>query len=590
MKRSWVPAAGEWTFHIVVALLVMWPVTFHMTSAFIGWRDSNYYMWLSWRTGELLSSGDVFSLQIPDVVHPYGVDVLLLDGHLPTLIGGLWNLVAGPFLAFNLAMVTATLLNIWAGRRLGKLFSRSRVVWATVGVAFALAPAIALRMPVHFTMYFAFPAALLLENAVQVVRGDRPLRPILVGILLFVAYLCSIYQLVFGAIAYVLVVIVGLGWSRDVARALGRFAVSGVIALLFMLPFLIPRLDYESSERAGGGEPVLLKDSFRASADGLSLFAQPSYATFDLPGSARLRDNFRDDNIHESTIFPGWILLAGVAGLMVLRTPLRRPILTAFFTMWLLTMGTSLKLDGEFLFTTRSDSPVPWLPYTALLNFPGLGSLRAANRVSYTLAAVCALAFALVLGTLWARRTLVWQRALLVSGCGVLLLTSLIVPLPESTLDVAPETRSALEEIANRAEEGESVLQVPADCDGETLRTVTLQIVHRAPMIGCQASPSAIPFYSSLERYASSAALANARCAPGRIGRRADLPFTSDGLEASDVEALREQLGVRFIIVNKDTLRARGPCKRLLESIPVLDRYEKLGEDDTWAVYDTQFS
>lgn len=583
-----IEAAAEWAIHVAVALLLMWPVTLHLSRTFIGWRDANYYMWLAWRTGELIGSGDIFSLRIPDVVYPYGVDFLLLDGHLPALIGGLWNLVAGPFLAYNLAMATATLLNIWAGRRLGKLFSDSRIVWALCGLGFALAPAIALRMPVHFTMYFAFPSALLLDNAVHVVRGDRPLRPVAVGALLFVAYLCSIYQLVFGGLAYILVVLIGLGWGRALARSLGRLALAGAVGVLLMLPFLIPRLDYERSERAAGGEPVLLRDSFRASADGLSLFAQPAYATFDLPGSARLRDNFRDANVHESTIFPGWLLLAGVAGVMLLRSPLRRALVTAFFTLWLLTMGTSLKLDGDFLFTTQQGAPVPWLPYTSLLEFPGLGSLRAANRAGYALAAVCALALALVLGALWSRCPRVWQRALLVGGCVTLLLTSLIVPLPESTLNVAPPARAALDEIAERAGPGDSVLQIPADCDGETLRTVTLQIVHRAPMIGCQASPSAIPFYSSLDRYTNSQALARARCVPGRIGRHAGLPFTSNGLERGDVEALHEELGVRFIIVNKVTLEARRTCAKLVASIPLLNRYEKLGEDESWIIYDTQ--
>ena len=573
--------------YLFIALSMMWPATFHLADKFVGWRDGNYYMWLSWRVGDLIRAGDIFSLRIPDVVFPFGVDLRLADGLLPTFVGGLFNVFFRPVLAYNLALIFATFLNLWAGRRLAKAFSEDRFVWFIVAAGFALAPAIALRMFVHFTMYFAFAAPLLIEEAIRVGRGERSINPLKLALLLIVAYLSSIYYFLFGGLAFVIIVLIGRVGVPGFLRTLVRLLVAGAVTTLLMLPFLLPRLALDRAETAAGGQPVLLRDSFRAGADGLSLIAQPQGTSIELPGAERLRRNFRDDNVHESTIFPGFLLLLGLGGVLFLRTRSRLSLTVTAATLWLLALGTSLKIDGNFGFTYSNGDPVPWLPYTALLKSPALGSLRAANRVSFVLAAIFAAGLALSLGCLFRRFNALWQRALMTLICLALLSTSLLVPVPRTGLEVTAETQTALEEVNERAIEGESVLLVPADCTGDTLWTIKLQIFHRSPVIGCQASPSSIPWYSELDLYAHSAELAGLRCTQKRILRRTTPFIGEETFEPKDVDVLYEDMGARFLIVDKQTL-SKASCTRTRPIIGELSGYETLGEDDRWLILDTR--
>lgn len=124
---------AEVAVYVGLALAMMWPVTFKLTEEFVGWRDANYYMWLSWRLGELVQSWDIFSLRIPDLVFPIGLDLRLIDGLLPSLYGGVLNLFTGPMLAYNLTLLTGTLLNLWAARRMAQAFTKSRLVWVVEG-------------------------------------------------------------------------------------------------------------------------------------------------------------------------------------------------------------------------------------------------------------------------------------------------------------------------------------------------------------------------------------------------------------------------------------------------------------------------
>jgi hypothetical protein len=569
---------------------MMWPVSLHPGASFVGHRDASYYMWLSWKLGQLISGGDIFSLRVPDVIVPYGSELLLMDGPLPSLVGGVWNLVANPFLAFNLTLLTGTLLNMWAGRRLGRLFSDSRGVWIVTALAFATAPAIVLRMFVHLPMYFAFAVPLLLEQAVRIVRDGRPLEPIRIGFLLFLAYVCSIYFLLFGGLALALFVLIGAAGRDVLLRRMGRLLLAGAIAFVLMLPFSITRVMRDREEAAAGGRPVLIRDSFRASADVLSIVAQPAPTTLDLPGSDRLRRDFRKQAVHEATIFPGLLtLLGGVGAAALLPIALKRQILCTALTLWLLALGTSLKADGELLFTWSDKEPMAFLPYTLFFHVPGLGSLRASNRVSYTLAAVLALGLAASLGWLFEHRVRGQMRVYTACGLGAVLATNLLLPVPQTNMGITQSTSRALQEMSLRVHPGESAIVVPADCANDTLPDVKLQVVHQVPLVGCQASASSLPLYSGMDLYVNSAGLAALRCNQARLYSRV-APFKgSERFDPTDLEDLYEDFGLRFVILDKLLLAGKG-CGRLRRDVSLLDRYEILGEDRRWLIVDTQQS
>ena len=318
----------------------------------------------------------------------------------------------------------------------------------------------------------------------------------------------------------------------------------------------------------------------------LSLIAQPDGATVPLPGAERLHDNFRDDNVHESTVFPGLLLLAGLVALAWVRSRTALALAVTSVILWVLTLGPSLKVDGNYLWTGSDGEPVGWLPFRLLIEFPGMGSLRAANRASYALAAVLAACLALSLGHLYEKMKTTRARVLLGGGCCLLLLPSLIVPLKTSSLSVSPEVEAALHEIDDRSKEQDSVLLVPADCQGETMWDVPLQIRHQTPWVGCMTSASALFMHSKLDLYAESPELAGLRCDPGAIGRRRTSFDGTETFESSDLGPLREQLDVRFLILDK-TLLDLPRCKLDDGIIAELGTFEVLGEDERFLVVDT---
>jgi hypothetical protein len=592
--RRWATAGNtrlglaEFGLYVVLALVVMWPVPLHLASRFAGGGDPSYYFWLNWAVGQMIRHGHL-AWHIPGVVYPVGSDIRLLDGQLPTLIGGLFNAVFNPFLAFNLGLVTGTLLNCWAGRRIGRLFSPHRQVWILTAVAFATAPCIAQRLRTHFTLYFAFAAALLVEEAVRVARGDHPVRPVRLGLLLFLAYLCGVYFLVFGGLAYVLIVGLSSSRVRGLLRNAGKLAAGLAIGLVLVSPFLVNRLTLDRFDRAHGYSPVMLSNMIVAESDGYSIVTQSKKETVQLPGQSTLRANFRGAKAAETVDFPGYLLLAAIAGLILLRFPLRWPLLVTAMALWILTLGPSPRINGHYFFTSAGGQPVAFMPYTALAPIPGLGTMRVPTRASFAMAAVLSVPFALSAHWLFGRLRSRWQRWTVYAVAAGLVVTSLGLPVGAARIEGDARFHHALEEVAARTGPGQSMVTVPADCvTNGLLLSVYFQVLHRTPLVGCQASSAALPWQSVYRYYAPSAALASLRCQPWREGPFGGLPFTDrDRFTPAALAALRRELGVRFLLVGTWAL-AQPRCARLRSLVPELRRrYDVLGEDQRWILIDT---
>ena len=145
------PAAAfaEWGIYLLAIVLVMWPALQHARHEMVGASDdARYYTWLGWRMGRLISHGHLVPTRVGDVIAPFGLDLRLLDEYLPSYVTGLYNLVVGPFLAYNLAFVTGAVLNVVAARSLARRVSPLRVVHVITAVAFLTAPPIALSVQV----------------------------------------------------------------------------------------------------------------------------------------------------------------------------------------------------------------------------------------------------------------------------------------------------------------------------------------------------------------------------------------------------------------------------------------------------------
>ena len=213
------PGIAEVAVYVVAILLVVWPAVWHArTQIFGAGDDARYYTWLGWRMGRLIAHGHIVPFHVGDVIHPFGLDLRLLDGYLPSYVSGLFNLIVGPILAFNLTFVMGAILNVLAARALARRLSPLRLVHTIAAVAFLTAPPIALNVQLGLLpLFWAFTAPLLIADALDVVTGTRGVRPVRLAVLLVVAYLCSVYFVVFGGLAYGL--IVGIAAVRDARLA-----------------------------------------------------------------------------------------------------------------------------------------------------------------------------------------------------------------------------------------------------------------------------------------------------------------------------------------------------------------------------------
>jgi len=583
-SRRGITGAGvaEIAAYTVAILVVVWPGILHARTQILGaGDDARYYTWLGWRMGKLIAHGHVVPFHVGDVIHPFGLDLRLLDGYLPSYVSGLFNLVVGPVLAFNLTFVTGAILNIAAARSLARRCSSSRLVATIAAIAFLTAPPIALNVQLGLLpLFWAFTAPLLVGDALDVVTARRGVRPVRLAVLLALAYLCSVYFLVFGGLAYGIIVAVAAVRRRSWQTIASAAAAVG-LAVVVLLPFIVPRVQFDHRESAHGVDTELLADSNFFSADAVSVIAQPTRSTILLP-----RPTFVEQSIVrlpdvryalEATIFPGLILLAGFVVFLLRRDLRRLPIVLATAVLFVFGLGPSLKVSGNFVWKHGS-TPVSWLPYRLLLAIPGLGALRAPVRVEYVLVALLVAATAITLQRLVDGR----PRALWPVGviAGVLLCTNLLVPVPTTGTTTTAASRAALHVIATTARSGDTVLRVPADCDPSF---VSLQVFHHAPVVGCAGSFAANP-WSKLRAVANAGAITKLRCDRTVYGRLPTTDNASGPLTRADLAALRQQFGVRFLVIDRSLLGAG--CEAVNAAIPLLEQFRSLGGDARYEVID----
>jgi hypothetical protein len=582
-RRGLTRASGaELGAYVVAILLVVWPGILHARTQILGaGDDARYYTWLGWRMGRLIAHGHLVPFHVGDVIHPFGLDLRLLDGYLPSYVSGLFNLFVGPILAFNLTFVVGAILNVAAARSLAKRCSSSRLVWTVAAIAFLTAPPIALNVQLGLLpLFWAFSAPLLIGDALDVVTGARRVRPVRLAMLLALAYLCSVYFLVFGALAYG--VIVAIAAVRDRSwRVIGSAAAAVGLAVILLLPFIVPRIQFDHRESAHGVDTELLADSNFFSADAVSVVAQPTRSTFLLP-----RPTFVEKSIVrlpdvryaiEATIFPGLILLAGFVLFVFHRDRRRLPLVSSAALLFVFGLGPSLKIAGNFVWH-HGGTPVSFLPYRLLLVVPGLGALRAPVRVEYVLVAVLVAATAIALQRLVdAAPRRMWLVGLIAAA---VLATNLLVPLPTTSTTTTAASRAALHRIATTARTGDTVLGVPADCDPSF---ISLQVFHHAPVVGCAGSFAANP-WSKLRTIADDATVAKLRCDRSTYGRLETDGSNPGPLTASDLDALRKRFGVRFLVIDRSKLGAG--CESVTAAGPLLERFRSLGGDDRYEVID----
>jgi hypothetical protein len=580
-----VPLAIEVAIYAVTIVLLVWPVPLHFASRIVGASDdTRYYTWLGWRIGKLIASGHVVPTRIPDVIAPYGLDLRLLDGYLPSYVAGLWNLVVGPFAAFNLTVLTGAVLNTIAARSLARRLTERRVVWVIATVALVSAPPIALGVQQGLlALFWVFPVIWLLRDAIDVAQGRNGVRPVRLVALLVLAYLCSIYFLVFGGLLYAVVVGVTAGRDRQ-WRMFIPIGIAVVVTGVLLSPFVIARLDYDSHERTKGVDAELARDAELFSADPVSLIAQPTRSTVLVPRPQLVSDSIaRLPDVTSSlelTLFPGVVLLVGSVLFMSRRSRLRLPLVLAGAVFLVLALGPSLRVGGDYLWHAGT-VPREFLPYRLVLAVPGLGALRGPIRTVYILVPVLGAATAIGLDRALAGRR---RRDVVVvaTTCVALLALNLLVPLPTITMGTTPASEKAMRAMHRVARADDGVISVPADCD-PTFEAY--QVFHETRIVGCAGSFAANPWRAKMTPYGRSVALAKLRCDRKHYGRLPTHVDPHTPFDRADVERLRREFGVRFVIIDHSKV-VDFACPGLREAIGVLDGYRSLGGDRRFTVID----
>ncbi len=561
---------------VIALILLIGRNPLDLGNRWIGNVDTKYYGWLAWRLAELTSP----TLRLPGVVHPAGLELGLLDGLAPITASGFLVRIFGRYVGLNLVIIGGIVANYLAARRLARVVGARGAGEVLCGLAFAAAPLLSSPASSFPPLLWAFTTPLLLAEVIPAARGDRPLRPARLAALLVGAYLCSIYHLVFGGIA---VVIVAVTWPNSAVRhrdGARRSAIAVLATVLLLAPFGIARLRYTDQERsAGASSTSLLADARTFSADigDVAILPAPLQVgpRVGLGIAERPLEMYRLATI-------GWALLAGIALAWGARRFSKRPtaalvpLTLAAGVLWILSLGPGLVAFGQ-----RPAGARDWLPYRALLAIPGLSALRAPYRAAIPLAGVAVALLAVGLAQLDDRRVRRWACG----AIGVLVALSWWPQIPTSTADVPDGLRPFFAEIAGAdSPSDEAVMVVPFTCGFDDLDVMNWQVVHGQAMVVCGVSSSATRWQTRAAEWFTSSGLAATRCDPSIdvLGRTnafaADLRLTDAG-----IADLRNSFDVRWMIFDR---QRAGGCVTAESTLGALRAYTEVIDDGRFVVFD----
>ncbi len=586
---------------VIVVVLLHRQVFPHLGSKTMGGEgDREWYTFLAWKIGDAFRQG-TSPFHLSGIVSPHGFNILLSDGFLPPLLGGVINLLVSPFttadsgavLSYNVMLMLSTGLSFWSGTYLAGQITTRRVVKLLVGLALATAPVIYFRFLGHLSASFNFPVALVTAEAIHIARRGAPVRWIRLSAFLLIAFGCTAYYFIIAAGLVVVATIWRCVGDRVDARNVVRgvvmtFLVVGVV----LLPLLIQRSNFTSAELAAGSQfrSALRVDAEAYNADVLSV-ALPTFRTaLNWPGTERLERKIVVGSREGNSSFPGLVLLVlGVGGLVVGHRREFGPILFCALVVWIATLGPVADVLG---IATLQGPPgaarVHWMPFEVLKNVPVLSSLRAPGRLSLGLPALLAAGCAYALDSIFARSRPVptgsrFGHAAL-TGIVLLAMVPNIPTFTPTPLAFAQPVRALLSSLDDQPGHIGRVLPVPS-CVGVTSGTEAIENLWTdLPTVGCQGQYLALPFASEMQDYVTSADLAALRCSSEYIGYVAT-SFPPNFREISpDLTALRTDFGVRFLVVDATTA---AQCVGLPELIATLAQtYLVLPGDHRWSVID----
>jgi hypothetical protein len=552
------PSAICWREGVALtAFIAAWmaPLARRATTFVYGFGDNEGWAFQSWRLGRELRAGRV-PRYVPDVVWPYGVDLLRTDGLLATTVGALSAAVLrNAALAFNVSVLVAIAWNTVAGFFLCARFTHLRTVRTIGAMACATAPVVAIKYGFYFNLCFLGPLITLVGVNFDVMSKRVAIRPVRHGALIALCFFSSGYLFVFGVLS------IAATWLAARRRPpAGRTVVTLAVTVLLMSPLIYMRFVHDRDESAAGARPIST-ESVRNSPELFDFVGQP------MPDVSRPYTN-----PFELTTKSGLVLLMSIAALVTLKHSMRRPLLIVIGGLWLLTLGPSALVDRQPMLDQT------WLPFGALLRLPIASSLRGPGRVALVIVPFAAVVWTIV-ATSWHARLGPRSRSV-VAALALAVVVSAIPRDPTAArLEKAgPSVRSAFAEL-----DAAPTLVLPGDCL-DNYRLVNLMLSGAGPMVGCQGFTAAIPFASGLATYRQSSAWAALRCTPDYLVTVHLPQFTPLTPTDDAIVRLHSELGVGSVIFDRRascSMEGRAAAtEQALRNVA-----EVVGQDDRYIVF-----
>jgi hypothetical protein len=416
--------------YLALAVLFTFPLAWHFDTHHVGEAggDARIYLWNYWWVDTAITELHTDPFETNYIFYPLGIGLSL---HTLGFTQGLafipLKVLFGTVAGANLIILWTFLASSLGMYALARYLGASRTGAFLAGVAFAFCPARLARLAGHYdllgtewiplytwVLLKAFDAK---DTRWKLVAGA--------GVLAALGGYTALNYLVFIAFLTLLVLI------REVVQSPGRSyshlgRTAGVVLVAGIL--LAPLLGHVAHDLSSWDYPPY---------PGAERYGA-NVAAYFLPGPAQtlLGDHIGrsfDRNVTETTVFPGFLLLA-ITAAAIFAPKLRRVgrfWLIAAFVFFVLSLGSTLKVGNW-------QSGIP-LPFALLDELPLLHNLRAPSRFALLVMLSLAIVFALT-WTHWLER--LHRRSvrigLTVAATGMLIAEYLAIPVPVFTAGVEP--------------------------------------------------------------------------------------------------------------------------------------------------------
>jgi hypothetical protein len=426
------------------------------TSVHVGIADpdsSAYQWWLTWTPWAI--SHHLNPVHTGYVFAPDGVS-LSWTAFIPGPALVMWPITRlfGSLASLNLLLVAAPALAGWAAYLVCHRVTHR--FWASVagGYLFGFSAYVVANVAGFVNLVLVFPIPLLVYLVIRDVEGSVGPVTFVAG---FTALLVGLFSIstelfgtatIFGAIAFGGAFLFAADLRRRMVRTAGLVLVSGALAAILLIPYLIEIVRHTPPELFRPLDKI-------AAADLSSFVVPPRYELLGGSAAADLLSRLTEYPRSNSLGYVGIVVLAMIAGYAITERRRREtwPLVGFVGLVWLLSLGHVLRIGGH---------ETVWLPASLLGH---LGILQQAIPVRFSVYSSLAIG---VIAALWLSRAggrWAWVRWVIV-GLGVLSLT------PRPTDPVVPRGVPAFVssgQVRDVLRQGENVYVIPRTKGDEML-------------------------------------------------------------------------------------------------------------------------